>query len=105
MMYTPQALWSMAREGCDVTVVGLSNRSYGILNLERQRVGAVDGGSTSQRMLDLDNPALRLAEVARGMGVPARTVQSADELVTALQESYQTSGPTFIEAMLPKGLS
>ena len=105
MMYTPQALWSMAREGCDVTVVGLSNRSYGILNLERQRVGAVEGGSTSQRMLDLDNPALQLAEVARGMGVPARTVHSADELVTALRESYQTPGPTFIEAMLPKGLS
>ena len=105
MMYTPQALWSMAREGCDVTVVGLSNRSYGILNLERQRVGAVEGGSTSQRMLDLDNPALQLAEVARGMGVPARTVHSADELVVALRESYETAGPTFIEAMLPKGLS
>jgi thiamine pyrophosphate-dependent acetolactate synthase large subunit-like protein len=75
------------------------------LNLERQRVGAVEGGSTSQRMLDLDNPALQLADVARGMGVPARTVRSTDELVAALRESYETSGPTFIEAMLPKGLS
>jgi acetolactate synthase-1/2/3 large subunit len=105
MMYTPQALWSMAREGCDVTVVGLSNRSYGILNLERQRVGAVEGGSTSQRMLDLDNPALRLSDVATGMGVPSVVVRTADELVTALRESYQRPGPSFIEAMLPKGLS
>ena len=40
MMYTPQALWTMARESLDVTVVALSNRSYAILNLERQRVGA-----------------------------------------------------------------
>jgi len=26
MMYTLQALWTMARESLDVTVVGLSNR-------------------------------------------------------------------------------
>jgi len=38
-MYTLQALWTMARESLDVTVVGLSNRSYAVLNFERQRVG------------------------------------------------------------------
>src|SRR3984957_18044012 len=52
MMYTLQALWTMARESLDVTVVGLSNRSYAVLNLERQRVGAVTDGLTSQRMLE-----------------------------------------------------
>jgi acetolactate synthase-1/2/3 large subunit len=104
MMYTPQALWTMAREGLDVTVVGLSNRSYAILNLERQRVGAMSDGSTSQRMLDLDDPALDLCGIAAVQGVPSTRVTTADELVTALQRSYATPGPTFIEAMLPKGL-
>ncbi len=104
MMYTPQALWTMAREGLDVTVVGLSNRSYAILTLERQRVGAMSDGSTSQRMLDLDDPALDLCAVASAQGVPSTRVTSADELVSALQRSYATPGPTFIEAMLPKGL-
>jgi acetolactate synthase-1/2/3 large subunit len=105
MMYTPQALWTMARESAPVTVVALSNRSYAILNLERQRVGAVHDGSTSQRMLELDEPALDLCSVARGLGVPATRVSSAEELVRALRNSYATPGPFFIEALLPKGLT
>ena len=105
MMYTPQALWTMARESLDVTVVALSNRSYAILNLERQRVGASRDGATSQRMLELDDPPLDLCSIATGLGVPAVRVTTADELVQALRRSYFTPGPMFIEAMLPKGLS
>jgi acetolactate synthase I/II/III large subunit len=105
MMYTLQALWTMARESLDVTVVALSNRSYAILTLERQRVGAVTDGVTSQRMLDLDNPALDLCALASAQGVPSVRVTTAEELVSALQRSYATPGPMFIEAVLPKGLS
>lgn len=105
MMYTLQALWTMAREGLDVTVVGLSNRSYAVLNYERRRVGATSDGSTSQRMLDLDGPALDLGALAAAQGVPSVRVTTADELVSALLCSYATPGPMFIEAILPKGLS
>jgi acetolactate synthase-1/2/3 large subunit len=105
MMYTLQALWTMAREQLNVTVVALSNRSYAILNLERQRVGAVSEGATSQRMLDLDDPALDLCSLARGLGVESVRVTTAEDLVRALERSYDTPGPMFIEAMLPKGLS
>jgi acetolactate synthase-1/2/3 large subunit len=105
MLYTPQALWTMAREGLDVTVVALSNRSYAILNLERQRVGAVSEGATSQRMLELDDPAMNLCAIATGLGVESVRVTTADELVAALKRSYATPGPMFIEVMLPKGLS
>jgi acetolactate synthase-1/2/3 large subunit len=104
MMYTPQALWTMARESLDVTVVALSNRSYAILNLERQRVGATREGATSQRMLDLDDPPLDLCAIATGLGVPSLRATSAEELVEALRRSYFTPGPMFIEAVLPKGL-
>jgi acetolactate synthase-1/2/3 large subunit len=105
MMYTLQALWTMARESLDVTVVALSNRSYAILTLERQRVGATSDGVTSQRMLELDDPTIDLCSLANGLGVPSTRVTTAEDLVTALQRSYATSGPTFIEAVLPKGLS
>ncbi len=105
MMYTLQALWTMAREGLDVTVVGLSNRSYAVLNYELRRVGAVSDGSTSQRMLDLDEPTLNLSLLAQAQGVPSVRVTTADELVAALRSSYATPGPMFIEAMLPKGLN
>jgi acetolactate synthase-1/2/3 large subunit len=105
MMYTLQALWTMARESLDVTVVGLSNRSYAVLNYELRRVGAVSEGSTSQRMLDLDDPMIDLCSLAEAQGVPSVRVTTADELVDALRRSYSTPGPMFIEAMLPKGLS
>jgi acetolactate synthase-1/2/3 large subunit len=104
MMYTSQALWSMAREGLDVTVVALSNRSYGILNLELQRVGATSEGSASRRMLEIDDPELNLATLASSMGVPATRVRTIEEFTTALTNSYATSGPSFIEVMFAKGL-
>ncbi|MGC2169262.1 MAG: acetolactate synthase large subunit [Acidimicrobiales bacterium] len=102
MMYTPQALWSMAREGLDVTVVGLSNRSYAILNFELARVGAHASGIQSARLLDIDDPTLDLAGMATSLGVPSERATTAEELVTALERSYATSGPTFIEAVLPR---
>ena len=105
MMYTLQALWTMARESLDVTVVGLSNRSYAVLNFERQRVGVIGEGSTSQRMLEIDDPTLDLCSLAQGFGVPSVRVTTADELVSALRRSYATPGPMLIEAILPKGLS
>jgi len=105
MMYTLQALWTMAREGLDVTVVALANRSYAVLNFERQRVGVIGVGSTSQRLLEIDDPTLDLCALASGQGVPSVRVTTADELVTALRRSYSTPGPMFIEAVLAKGLS
>jgi acetolactate synthase-1/2/3 large subunit len=104
MMYTPQALWTMAREGLDVTVVALANRSYAILELERRRVGALELGAASARLLDLENPTLDLAGLASSLGVSAERVTSAEGLTAALERSYATPGPSFIEAVLPKGL-
>jgi acetolactate synthase-1/2/3 large subunit len=104
-MYTSQALWTMAREGLDVTVVGLSNRGYAILNYELQRVGATASGTASARMLDIDDPTLELAALAASMGVPGTRVTTAEALTEALERSYATPGPTFIEVMMPKGLN
>lgn len=105
MMYTLQALWTMARESLDITVVCFSNRSYAILNLELQRVGATSPGGASQQLLDLDNPTLDLCALAKAQGVASVRATTAEELVNALQRSYATSGPMFIEVVLPKGLS
>ncbi len=100
MSYTPQALWTMAREGLDVTVVCCSNDSYAILNYELSRVGATAGGERAKAMLDLTGPTLDLAATARSYGVPAETVTTADELVVAFEKSLATPGPSFINARL-----
>ena len=92
MTYTPQALWTMAREGLDVTTVCCSNDSYAILNFELARVGATASGERARAMLDLTGPTLDLAKIAEGYGVPASTATSADELVVELEKALATDG-------------
>jgi acetolactate synthase-1/2/3 large subunit len=99
-MYTLQALWTQAREGLNITTVVLANRSYAILNIELQRVGADAGGPLSRRLLDLTDPELDFVHLARGMGVPAQRVDSAEALAEALGTSYGEPGPSLIEVVL-----
>jgi acetolactate synthase-1/2/3 large subunit len=56
-------------------------------------------------MLDIDDPTLELAALAASMGVPGTRVTTAEALTEALERSYATPGPTFIEVMMPKGLN
>ena len=97
MMYTLQALWTMARERLDVTVVGLSNRSYAVSTTSLRRVGAVarvhEPADARHR-----RPDTRPLRAREAQGVPSVRVTTADELVEALRRSYATPGPTFIEA-------
>src|SRR5207248_5192677 len=55
-LYTIQSLWTMAREGLDITVVIFNNRSYGILNVELARVRAEGAGRKANAQLDLSEP-------------------------------------------------
>ncbi|MFM8236509.1 MAG: thiamine pyrophosphate-dependent enzyme, partial [Actinomycetota bacterium] len=77
----------------------LSNRAYAILLLELARVGARTDGSAAD-LFDLSRPPLDFAALARGMGVPARTATTADELVAALAAAYAEPGPHLIDAVL-----
>ena len=55
-MYTIQALWTQARESLDVTTIVVSNRAYGILQIEMHRVQADPPGPTAAALLDLTRP-------------------------------------------------
>jgi acetolactate synthase-1/2/3 large subunit len=99
-MYTLQALWSQSREGLNVTTVVLANRSYAILNMELHRVGADAGGPQARRLLDLTDPELDLSALARGMGVPAQRVETAEDLTTALEAGFAEPGPSLVEVVL-----
>ena len=71
-MYTLQALWTMARENADVTVVIADNRSYAVLNMELDRVGADAAGPKAREMFDLHGPRPRLRGPGRGHGCRCR---------------------------------
>ncbi|MBW5422469.1 acetolactate synthase large subunit [Streptomyces sp. BG9H] len=96
-MYTPQALWTQAREGLDVTTVVFDNRSYAILGLE---LGAA-GGAGARRLLDLSAPALDFVSLARGMGVPAERATTVREFAASLKRGLAEPGPLLIDCVVP----
>jgi acetolactate synthase-1/2/3 large subunit len=99
-LYTMQSWWTMAREGLDVTTILLNNRSYAVLNMELARVGASGEGPRAKAMLDLKNPDMDFAAIARGLGISASVATTADELVTQLEAALATPGPSVVETMV-----
>jgi acetolactate synthase-1/2/3 large subunit len=99
-MYTPQALWTMAREKLDVTTILLNNASYAILNIELARVGAMNPGPKALSLLDLSNPMIDWVELSNGMGVPAVRARTAEEFRASLKEALAIRGPRLVEADL-----
>ncbi|MEM9055319.1 MAG: thiamine pyrophosphate-dependent enzyme, partial [Pseudomonadota bacterium] len=100
-MYTNQALWSMAREGADVTTIVFVNHSYRILNIELYRTGAGNPGPTAKSMLSIDGPEIDWVQLSESMGVPAVEATTAEGFDKALQEAIAASGPRLIAARVP----
>jgi acetolactate synthase-1/2/3 large subunit len=104
-MYTIQALWTMSREKLDVISIIFNNRSYAVLNVELQRVGASGAGDKARAQLDLKNPPLDFVQLGHGMGVPSRRATTTAEFVAALEHALRTPGPHLIEAIVPPTLA
>ena len=51
-------------------------------------------------MLDLSQPNLSWASIAKGMGLEAWTVSTVEAFQEALLRSLSTPGPTLIEAVI-----
>ncbi|MCU0754874.1 MAG: acetolactate synthase large subunit [Xanthomonadales bacterium] len=103
-MYTIQALWTLARERLDVTVVIFANASYSVLNIELERVGAARIGDKARAQLDLRCPPLDFCRLAQGMGVHAARADTAEDFCAALEYALAQRGPHLIEAVIPESL-
>jgi acetolactate synthase-1/2/3 large subunit len=99
-MYTVQSLWTMAREGLDVTAVVFANNSYRILNIEMMRTGAGPAGPQASRLLELGDPLIDWVSIARGMGTPAVRCETGEEFEAAFAAAMAQRGPMFIEAAI-----
>ena len=99
--YTIQSLWTMAREGLNVTVIICANHRYGILQTELRRSGAALDQSAIASLTRLDSPRVDWVALAKGYGVPASRCTSTKEFQQALALGLRTSGPCLIEAELP----
>jgi acetolactate synthase-1/2/3 large subunit len=99
-MYTLQALWTMAREGLNVTTVVFANRDYAVLKREFSYLGVGNPGRRALDMFEIGRPDLDWVQLAKGMGVPSTRVTSLDAFGTALKEGFASEGPTLIEVPL-----
>jgi acetolactate synthase-1/2/3 large subunit len=103
-MYNLQSLWNHARDGLDITTVIFDNRSYAILNLELNRVGAEPPGPLARNMLDLRRPDLDFVALAEGMGVPATRADDAESFTEQFERALAEPGPHLIDAVVPSSL-
>jgi benzoylformate decarboxylase len=96
--YGITALWSAAAYEVPVTFLVLRNDEYMILKwfAQLEQVGAAPG---------LDLPGLDVAGVANAYGVPAREVESREELVVALRSALaERRGPELVQVPLASGM-
>ena len=99
-MYTLQALWTMAREQLDVTVVIMANRAYQILRGEFAGVGAGTPGRRATDMLMLDRPTLDFVLMAQGLGVEASRTDDLAEFARLFGRAMSQRGPVLIELVI-----
>jgi acetolactate synthase-1/2/3 large subunit len=100
-LYTIQALWTMAREQLDVTVVIFNNHGYAILDAELGRLDAGSAGDRARALLNLGDPDLDFVRLGTGFGVASERVETAEQLTSALEQGIAEPGPHLIEAVLP----
>jgi acetolactate synthase-1/2/3 large subunit len=99
-MYTAQALWTMAREGLNITTVVFANRDYAVLKREYSYLGIGSPGPRATSMFEIGRPDLDWTLLAKGMGVPGIRVNSLDAFAKALRAGLEGEGPTMIEVPL-----
>jgi acetolactate synthase-1/2/3 large subunit len=99
-MYTLQALWTMAREGLNITTVIFANHDYAVLKREFSYLGVGEPGPRALDMFEIGRPDLDWVHLAKGMGVPGARVTSIKEFVRALREGFESDGPSLIEVPL-----
>jgi len=99
-LFTLQALWTQAREQLDVLTIILANRSYAVLRFEIPRVGAKVDESLAGNLLDIDRPDIDWVALAKGFGVEATRVSTAEAFDDVLAAMLRQRGPRLIEAVI-----
>jgi acetolactate synthase I/II/III large subunit len=96
-MYTLQALWTMAREGLNVTVVIFANRAYNILRREFASLGVGQPEAIASALFNIGHPDLDWVSLGKGMGVPSSRAQSLEDFCSLAERGLTFDGPALIE--------
>jgi benzoylformate decarboxylase len=101
-MYSIQALWTAAHHDLEILFVIISNREYRVLkhNLDTYRLRFDAQSNRPYPHMDLTNPVLGFAEMARGMGVQAKLVSEPEELRQAVRDALAAQGPYLLDVVV-----
>jgi len=101
-MYSIQALWTAAHHDLEILFVIISNREYRVLkhNLDTYRLRFGAQSNRPYPHMDLTNPVLGFAEMARGMGVQAKQVSEPEELRQAVRDALAAQGPYLLDVVV-----
>jgi benzoylformate decarboxylase len=93
-LYSPQSLWTAVREHLPVVAVVLNNRGYLIL---RRFLAQMRGQDAPRIGVDIADPTVDLAALARGFGAAAVAVDRLEDVGDAVREALASARPTLLD--------
>ncbi|HUY45388.1 MAG TPA: thiamine pyrophosphate-binding protein [Streptosporangiaceae bacterium] len=99
-LYSPQALWTAVRENLPVVSVVLNNRGYLILRRFLAGMRGPAAEATPCVGMDITEPSVDLAAIARGLGARAVRVDRLAEVGQAVREALADGLPTVLDVQV-----
>jgi benzoylformate decarboxylase len=96
-MYSPQALWTAAREELPVVFAVVNNRQYLILKNNLRGMGGDSVRHDRFVAMDLVDPPIDYLSLATSMGVAATLVEKAHDVGDAVQAALDSHRPQLLE--------
>jgi len=100
-MYSPQALWTAARERLPVTFVIMNNCEYNIL---KQFMRSQPNYNLTPRVsaisMDISNPFIDYIALAESMGIPAQRIFKYRDVSAAVEAGIRSGKPNLIELVI-----
>ncbi|MCQ8241020.1 thiamine pyrophosphate-binding protein [Rhizosaccharibacter radicis] len=100
-MYSPQALWTAARERLPVTFVVMNNGEYNILkNFMKRQDHYLSARANRFIAMELNDPAVDFMALAASMGVPSRRITAAGDIAGAIEDGIASGLPNLVELVI-----
>jgi benzoylformate decarboxylase len=100
-MYSPQALWTAARENLPITFIVMNNREYNVLKKFMKSQPHYRSAQENRFIaMDINNPHIDFTALAHSMGVPARRVDCANDIAAVVEAGISSGKPNFIEIVI-----
>jgi benzoylformate decarboxylase len=99
-MYTMQALWTAAHYRTRVVFVICNNTQYRIVKHRLHNYGGAAARTGRYLGVELRDPAIDFAGMARSMGVSAARVEHPDQIAGALKDALGQDGPALLDVLV-----